>query len=233
MSAMPRFSAAELQAALRTFAPLKAGLARDVFQQPYPLGRVIEAFASLRAPLARARLQGGIINPWVIAGLRRDEVRVAQALAGLWTLELGGAASRRFLAGCLAACIVDIDWEAELATGYRVASEISPLGVHTERIDLTIETARHIVGIEMKIDAALGPRQLERYVEAISARARWQHATGHIVLLAPFSSELDQVLHLSWPTVAEAAFSSAGRQSSKQSFAEQLIVSFGDYLGTL
>jgi hypothetical protein len=200
--------------------------------QPYPGARVFDAFARLQAPLALARLEGGLINVWSIAGLKREEVRVAQALCGLWTFEFGGGASRRFLCHCLAACIPAIDWEAELADGYRVASEISPLGLRTERIDMTIEAAKYIVGIEMKIDATLSPRQLERYVDGITARAKWQHALGNVVLLAPFGSPLPSVPQLSWSMLAEAARSSVDATGAQRSFAEHLIVSFGDYVKT-
>lgn len=215
---------------LSTFSPLKVGLTPNAIFQSYPVKRITGAFALLEAPLSLIRLQGGLLNPWSIVGLKRDEVRVAQALAGLWMIEFGGVVSCRFLVHCLAACIEAVDWEAELAAGYRVATEISPLGLRSERIDLTIETTRRIVGIEMKIDAPLGSRQLERYIAGIANRARWQDATGHVVLLSPRASPLKEVPHLSWSRLAEAAISSVGVRRSRRSYAEQLIANFGDYV---
>jgi hypothetical protein len=229
---MPHYSVPQLEAAFSAFAPLKVGLVPNEVLQGYPAAKVVDAFVRLKAPLALAVREGGLLNLWSIAGLKRDEIRVAQALRGLWTLEFGGGASRRFLAHSLAACIGAVDWEAELAGGYRVATEIAPLGLRSERVDIAIETAKHIVGIEMKIDAGLGPRQLERYAEAIATRARWQHAAAHVVLLAPFASSFEGVPYLSWSMLAEAARSSVDASCDQRNFAEQLIASFGDYVKT-
>lgn len=92
MASMPYHSAEAIENALAAFAPLKRDLALRALAQPYPGSRVIDAFKLLQAPLGLLQLQGDLLNPWAIAGLKRDEVRVAQALAGLWRLEFGGAA---------------------------------------------------------------------------------------------------------------------------------------------
>lgn len=220
-----------MAAALSKFAPLTRDIKPSAILQPYPAQRVIDAFENLQAPLALARHQGRLLNPWLVAGLRRDELRAAQALAGLWMMDFGGATSRTFLGACLAGCIAGVDWHAELAGGYTVSSEVSPLGERSDRIDLAIETTHHVVGIEVKIDARLGPRQLERYIEAIKTRAYWRHATGHVVLLAPFESPLAQVPHLPWSALAEAAEAAVDTKPSARSVVEQLIVSFSEYAG--
>lgn len=230
---MPRFPARRLESALRAFAPLTRDLAPRAILQPYPAERLTNAFELLVGPMAHARLQGQLINPWRIAGLKRDELRVAEALAGLWMVEFGGETSRRFLAGCLSACIEAVDWTTELASGYRVAREVSPLGARSDRVDLTIETAGHVVGIEVKIDARLGPRQLERYAEAIATRADWRHATGHVIFLSPFQSDKAEVRQLYWSTVCEIAEAAVPSKSSARSVIEQLIVSFGQYVNDL
>ena len=227
---MPRFSATELEEAFRAFAPLTQVRARRSTLQPYPAERVAKAFERLAEPLARARLQGQLINPWKIAGLKRDELRTAEALAGLWMIEFGGEASRRFLGDCLSACIETVDWNSELASGYRVAREVSPLGARSDRVDLTIETAGHVIGIEVKINAQLGERQLERYVQAIATRAEWRNATGHVVFLSPFASGRADVAQLFWSTVCDVAEAAVAPKASARSVVEQLIVSFGQYV---
>lgn len=229
-TALPIFSARDLEAALVAFSPLKASLPSAALMQPYSVARVTEAFSRLQAPLAQARHQGGQLNPWWIAGLKRDEVRVAQALRGLWSIEFGGTASRDFLARCLLACMAGTDWDSELDGGYRVGSEVSPIGLLSERVDLVVETANHVIGIEIKIDAPLGPKQLERYVGAIESRAGWRHAAGRVVLLAPFASEHPQVSPLSWQDIAQAARGSLKVDVASDGFAARLIASFGEYV---
>lgn len=191
------------------------------------------AFEALREPLAREREQGGLINPWTLTGLKRNEVRTAGALAGLWTEDFGGNVSRNFLTAYLARAIPNVRWEDDLRAGYRISTEIRPLGELSERVDLVIETQRHLVGIEIKIDAGLGPEQLERYVTALGTRARLTGRTAHVVLLAPFPSGLKEARSTSWKDVAAAARDAAGRRASERSFVEQFIARFGEHIAAL
>lgn len=225
----PAFSARELELAFRSLTPLLADQGGRGHRRTVSDG-TIAALRSLAVPMARAGDQGGLLNIWSIAGLRRDELRNAQCLANLWTMDFGGTVSRTFLAAFLDLAIADVDWLAELSEGYHVATEISPLGNQGDRVDLVIETARRTIGIEIKIDAGLGPRQLERYVTAIGTRARWRHAKPHVVLLAPFASALAEVASVTWSTVADAARSVGRARSIGLTFVEESIVSFGEHV---
>jgi len=201
-------------------------------KQFYALGDLQTAFLALKRPLATAKEKGGLINPWALAGLGRDEVRNAAALAGLWMSEFGGETSRRFLANYLTAAIPDLEWAVELYSGYRVGTEICPMGDAADRVDVVIETARYLIGIEVKIGVGLGRQQLERYSASIARRAVLQGLSARIVLLAPFPSRRPALSSSSWDDVARAARKAALSPSGERTFVEQLIVTFGDHAST-
>ena len=67
--------------------------------------QVCAAMRELKKPLAQQRERGGLINPWALAGLKRNEVRTTAALSGLWMNDFGGDVSRRFLAAFLSKAI--------------------------------------------------------------------------------------------------------------------------------
>ncbi|MGE6695706.1 PD-(D/E)XK nuclease family protein [Sphingobium limneticum] len=199
-------------------------------KQFYALHDLQAAFQALKAPLAAAKDRGGLINPWALASLNRDEVRNAAALAGLWMSEFGGAPSRRFASSYLTTAIPEIDWSIELGGGYRVEKEVCPLGEGADRVDLVIVTSRHLIGVEVKIRAGLGRDQLERYSLAIGRRADLQRLKPWVVLLAPIRTSLPTVASTSWRDVARAARAAAGEKGADRSFVQHLIASFGDHV---
>lgn len=229
-TSVPEFSARELAMAFRSMAPALAGLKPHDNRKADGSARMIAALRGLTVPIGRERSQGGLLNIWAIVGLRRDEVRNAHCLANLWMMDFGGDASRKFLAAFLHRAIRDVDWVAELSQGYQVATEISPLGDKADRVDLVIETPRRTIGIEVKIDADLGPKQLPRYVAAIETRARWRHADPNVILLAPFDCTLPGVSAVNWSAVTDAARSLARSRSTALTFVEDCIVRFGDHV---
>jgi hypothetical protein len=172
-------------AALRRVLPTEQPRAPRQF---YALGDLQTAFRALERPLAAAKEKGGLINPWSLASLGRDEVRNSAALAGLWMSEFGGETSKRFLANYLSTAMSGLEWAGELHAGYRVGTEVCPMGDAADRVDIVIETRRHLIGIEVKIGAGLGREQLERYSASISRRADLQDLSACVVLLAPFSA---------------------------------------------
>jgi hypothetical protein len=223
--------AERLEASFAALAPLLVHGIPRAPKQIYSIVDLQAAFDALHAPLAAARSAGGLINPWTIAGLKRDEVRIASALAGLWRAQFGGASSLRFLGEYLSAAIGHVDWHAELASGYRVEAECNPLGLASDRVDLVVETARHLIGIEVKVDAALGPMQLERYALAIERRAELQGREPHNLLLARSASAA--AVSTSWRDIASAAGRAVPRKASARGFVDQYIASFGDFVRIL
>lgn len=221
---------AELQTA---FLALRSALPATVPRAPkqfYALDDLQTAFQAMKRPLAEAKARGGLINPWAVASLNRDEVRNAATLAGLWMPEFGGAASTRFAASYLTSAIPQINWSIELGAGYRVATEVCPLGEGADRVDLVIETQRHLIGIEVKIGAGLGPDQLERYSLAVRRRAELQRLTPWVVLLARFPTSLPAIASTSWLDIALAARAVAGEKANDRSFVQHLIASFGEHV---
>ena len=199
-------------------------------QQFYALRDLQAAFRALKEPLATAKKMGGLINPWAVASLGRDEVRNTAALAGLWMSEFGGEASRNFLGSYLSSAIAGIDWSRELERGYRIETEICPLGDAADRVDLIVETTSHLIGVEVKIRAGLGRQQLERYTASIARRAELQNLSPQIVLLAPFRTKLPEVVSTTWFDVARAAQVAAYDRAADRSFVQRLIDSFAAHI---
>jgi PD-(D/E)XK nuclease superfamily len=214
-------------AALRRALPIKSPRAAKQF---YALGDLQTAFNSLKGPLATAKARGGLINPWALAGLGHDEVRNAGALAGLWTTEFGGETSRMFLAHYLRAALPTTDWFETLGEGYRISTEVCPMGDAADRVDLLIETSVHLIGIEMKIRAGLGRDQLDRYKASVFRRAELQKRSARIVLLAPFAADVSNVSSTGWPDVSRAARAAAGETVAGRSFVQQMIAAFGEHV---
>ncbi|RSU72134.1 hypothetical protein BRX37_20220 [Sphingomonas sp. S-NIH.Pt3_0716] len=199
-------------------------------KQFYALHDLQSAFTALQRPLSVTREQGGLINVWALAYIGHDEVRNAAALAGLWMREFGGETSRNFLISYLSNALPGEHWGAELERGYRIETEVCPLGDAADRVDLVIETAVHLIGVEVKIRAGLGREQLERYSASIHRRAELQGLAPRILLLAPFDTRLATVSSTTWQDVARAALAAVSRRAADRSFVEHLIERFADHI---
>lgn len=201
-------------------------------KQFYALHDLQAAFTALQRPLKEARGQGGLINVWALAGLGHDEVRNAAVLAGLWMSEFGGEASRNFLISYLSNAIPSVNWNAELEPGYRIETEVCPLGDAADRVDLVVETTSYLIGVEVKIRAGLGREQLERYTASIHRRAEFQELVPRVLLLAPFNTRLATVSSTTWQDVGRAALAAVSRRAADRSFVEHLIARFADHIRT-
>ena len=189
---------------------------------------------SLSAPLQAARTEGGMMNPWALAGIGRREVRNAAVLAGLWRPAGGGDTAVAFLDAFLRRIEqregIALPTREQLEQGYSVEVENCPLGATSERIDLTIECKPFMIGIEVKIEAGLGERQLERYRDAIRTRAELARQTPVILFLSPYATREEGIVNTSWHDVAAAARSL--RSGEAPSFNQQLIERFAAHVST-
>lgn len=122
-----------------------------------------------------ARPQGhGLINPWTVAGTKRREVRNAAILAALWTPAQVGEVGPQFLAEFFARCRTetgqDLPGRDELALGCRIRVENCPGPDGSDRVDLVIETTRHLAGSRSKSTPAKAPNSLlgtsRQFIEA-------------------------------------------------------------------
>lgn len=205
-------------------------------QKPISSSDLVGFFSEIEVLLDDERQAGALINPWSLADLRFNEVRTGAALAGLWSESFGGRASRAFLAHYLSSALPRIcaDWRAELDLGYRVRKEFCPLGGLAERVDIVIETERFLVGIEVKINAPLGERQLERYQIELGRHARVCGKSAHVFLLSRNSScPVPGFPCLTWKDLAASARASCGSRAQDRGFAAQLIARFGDHADNL
>jgi hypothetical protein len=127
----------------------------------------------LRSPMEALERSGAFADPWVAAGLKRDEVKNALALR--WFLDPKGNH------GCDAGLLRYVLQRAGLepsdqdAAGRwarcRVSVEECLSGDRTSRVDIQIDDPAFFVVVEVKIDAPEQPRQLERYCDLAAARA--------------------------------------------------------------
>ncbi len=152
--------------------------------------------------------RGDAFDPWVAARLRRDEVRNASVLAAFLTPSRTGDFAYRFLHALLRRLDDPQGSLPTLATlrhGYRVRTEDCPLGLASERVDLTLEGPSFILGIEVKIDAPEGDDQFGRYVRTITRRARDGDRSAHVVILARRRMKVPDAIAADWSDVASAA----------------------------
>lgn len=165
-------------------------------------------FERLRDPLSRMR-NDACANVWRTAGLGTNEVRISAALAQLWDARLYGLEGRLFLSRCLAQLgSSKAPKVEELASGYRIQAEHCPNGDRADRVDVTIETARSIIGVEIKVYAGEGVRQLTRYIESITRRAALMRKENpQVVYLSARRPEETngRVTWITWRDVAKAA----------------------------
>lgn len=235
--------AQRLNDVLSRIRPHLAPTAEHIADAAVPKATEIEAaIEALAGPLEDSRNRGALVNPWAAAGLKRAEVRNAAVLATLWTPNSGGAAAKAFLNAFLrrlqlspAATLPTRD---QLQAGYIVRTEHCPLGAASERVDITIEGETFLLGIEVKIGAREGPRQLERYVNALNERATARRKQASIVFLAPFAPSeqvapqawLTQVTPATWGDVAAAARTVVPKRRCDRNFNHQLIDSFASHV---
>lgn len=202
-----------------------------------PRARDWTAFASVLTEigghLRAARSEGSTIDPWAIAGIGRKEVQNAAVLARLWTQAIGGDIAVDFLDAYLRRIEersgVALPSRAQLDAGYHVDVENCPLGAASERVDITVECAGFMIGIEVKIDSGLGPAQLERYTHAIATRARLAGKVPVVLFLAPYPVDAPAVVPTTWSDVA-AAGRSLSPPRSERSFNIQLIERFAAHV---
>lgn len=144
--------------------------------------------------------------------------------------EVGPAFLGEFFARCGTRAGQSLPSRDELTLGYRMRIENCPGPDGSDRVDLVIETARHLVGIEIKIDAREGREQLARYVEAIGRRARQLEKVARVIFLAPFAPSRDDVIAADWSTIRAAAAAALSRRRSEHEISHHLVAQFARHV---
>lgn len=199
------------------------------------------ALGYLKGPLAAARADGRFLNPWIVAGLRRGEVRNAAVLASLWRPETSGPSARAFL-NCFFRHLerqhgAALPTAVQLEAGYMVRTEHCLAGDASERVDLTIEGKDFMVGVEIKIDAAEGVAQVDRYLEALSLRSRLKAKRAWLIFLAPYPHRGDvcfasdiPIIDASWRDLIAASQQCLPPSDDSYSFSDELIERFARHV---
>lgn len=183
----------------------------------------------LSMALQATRSNGGSLNPWAVAGLKRREVRNAAVLGSLWSPMQCGDVAIAFVTAFLLRIEhagVSFPDGTELSKGFAVRTEHSPGADGSDRVDLVIESTGHLIGIEIKIDAGEGPAQLVRYVSSIRRNARSLGKSPVVILLARFAPSHPEVSSASWADVRAAGLAILPRRQDEYTYAHHLIVDF-------
>lgn len=196
------------------------------------LARLASTLNALAPRLANARRAGGDVNVWQMAGLKRAEVRNAAVLASLWSPatmgDRGSAFFTRFVRR-LAPCDT-LPTDEDLVKGYVVRTEHCTTGVASERVDITVEGATFVIGIEIKIGAGEGPQQLSRYRGSVEEWARARGKRGTVILLAPFRTSVQGVLQACWQDVILAARETLPPTRNAYTYADRLLSDFAAHV---
>ncbi len=195
---------------------------------PLAYGRLVNTIAALTPKLAEARRQGGEINVWQLAGLKRTEVRNAAVLAAMWSPGAMGDRAAAFLNGFLRRLPSDNELPSrdELMRGYVVKTEHCPTGAATERVDITVEGESFVLAVEVKIDAGEGPEQLARYRQSVEDWASTRRKRGAVVLLAPFQTAVPGVVQADWRDIVAAARATLPPKRTAYTHSDRLIDDF-------
>jgi len=194
---------------------------RKAAARPHPDACELASWLSaLGPPLKKADEAGLFGDPWVAAGLGRNEVRNAKVLK--WFLD------PRAAHGCGETLLVDLLDHVRSRLPYfpkcpsrvcSVTAENWPDGDISSRVDIQIDDPAFFLLVEVKIDAAEQPSQMERYCEDAAARTCGMRPWA-AVFLTPSGrpSETaggygDHVIELQWSSVA-AALRLASRKST-------------------
>lgn len=197
------------------------------------LGGFLDA---VRAPLAEVRAIG---NPWVVAGLRDDELRNSAVLA--WFLDPRGThgLGDGVLRAVLAHAARTVALPPHPSPGCRVAVEDCPDGELHSRVDITIDDpGRFFLGIEVKIKAGEQPRQVERYARLARERA-CDGRPWAVVFLTPGGRPATTagefapvVVPLAWKDIAAALrrLAAAGRRDGRSAVSLHLATTFASHV---
>ena len=169
--------------------------------------KIHKIFDQMRLPIREAE-DCAFSNPWAIAGLGSNEVRISAVLASLWDRKKYGLEAQAFLARFLQISDVGGPDEIDLSEGYRIQTEHCLNGSVKDRVDITVETRSAIIGIEVKVYASERDMQLPDYVAAIAKRARLMRRDQHLVVfLSPYKSRNSEhsAPSVSWRQLSECA----------------------------
>lgn len=196
--------------------------------------RLRACLARIRPALTEARRAGAFANPWTIAGLKHNEVRIASVLS--WLLDPGGShGAGDTYARALWKRLHDSGRALFPIDGLtRVVTEQTPLGDEVNRVDLVLEGRGFLIFIEAKIRAPLRDRQLEDYAEALAKKAGHLGKKSALLLLSVVPHPMPKDCHhLTWRDVARAIRDVAATERTRPTYVTRLATTFADHIDKL
>jgi len=189
---------------------------------PFLLSGFISSF---QISIENVQATGLLANVWEVAGLKRNEVRIAGVLN--WFLDpCESHGQKHKLCSSLLECISqNIRNETNIISmsqfpvsqnlcsklgqaRYRAVTEICPLGERESRVDIEINGECILLFIEVKIDAQQGESQLARYHNI--AQIKSQGRPWGVIYLTPDGDlpedahALSNTISLSWGSVSDS-----------------------------
>lgn len=141
--------------------------------------------AELAQTIEASRRGAFHFDPWLVAGLGRDEVRNSSVLA--WMLDPKGSHGQGLYPMLALLNAVSIHFNGSFPSHpgryCRVRTEINPNGETADRVDIEIDAESFYIIIEVKIDAPEQAEQLERY--CIQAAKRPGNRPWAVIFLTP------------------------------------------------
>lgn len=213
----------------------------------------LEAFIGAFQPaLSRLRSTGILANVWDVAGLGRNEVRIAGVLS--WFLDcLGDHGLDHHLCEVVldrihkkisvmpdemmfsnfpkATHLLDSAGHAR----YRANSEVRQLGEQENRVDIVVDGFQVLLFVEVKIDANEGDKQIERY-QRIAKEKAGSRPWGVVYLtldgvLPEGAQDLQNTVALMWGDISYC-FRMHAKQLQK-GVARHYIETFSDFIANL
>ncbi len=189
---------------------------------PFLLSGFISSF---QISIENVQTTGLLANVWEVAGLKRNEVRIAGVLS--WFLDSceSHGQKHKLCASLLDFISQNIRNETNIISmaqfpvsqnlcsilgqaRYRAVTEICPLGERENRVDIEINGECILLFIEVKIDAQQGESQLARYHNI--AQIKSQGRPWGVIYLTPYGDlpenarELHNTICISWRNVSDA-----------------------------
>ncbi|OOF46069.1 hypothetical protein BKK51_04240 [Rodentibacter trehalosifermentans] len=170
------------------------------------------SFDSLKQDMQGDIRNGMLANVWGAANLKYDEVKNSKVLRYFLDSKADHGQGDRILMEFLS--LLKPPFSKQKSQHYFATEECCPLGEQKDRVDIEIDAENYLMFIEVKISALEGKKQLERYINAATAKSHGRDWCVVYLTLDGIVPEDHQdnhkVIGVSWKDVAHL-FSEYGK----------------------
>jgi hypothetical protein len=214
-----------------------AEIAQERFEPSLTLDSWSSFASKFRSHYESERRNGTFLNVWDVAGLGRNEARNAAVFA--WLLNARSTHGRD--AAILHSLLQQLDPNgcvpflapSAWSDGYAVRTENYP-GDMESRVDIVLQSSRHLILLEVKIDSEEGVHQVPRYLELARAKAKFDRldSSGVIYLTKvgaslPATGISHEVIHATWRQVQRAIEAAV---SDGEHWVDRLLIQFARHV---